>query len=186
MNSSGIGISIDIQSIMQPVLAMLADDQEHPVTEIRQRLAERFSEPGRASNHAPERARKDVREPSGMGDDLSVPTNLLERPRRSVYRITPRGHEILAQNPSRVDLKVRSQFEELHEFRAKTPDAGSRKRVVEVEPEGNGPEHTPEEQIDAAYRLSRSALPADVLDRVKEQSPAFFEQLVLDVLRAMG
>ena len=43
MNSSGIGISIDFQSIMQPVLAMLADDQEHPVTEIRQRLAERFS-----------------------------------------------------------------------------------------------------------------------------------------------
>ena len=103
-----------------------------------------------------------------------------------MYRITPRGHEILAQNPIRVDLKVLSQFEELHEFRAKMPDAGSRKRVVEVEPEGNGPEHTPEEQIDAAYRLSRSALAADVLDRVKEQSPAFFEQLVLDVLRAMG
>jgi restriction system protein len=34
--------------------------------------------------------------------------------------------------------------------------------------------------------LLRSALAADVLDRVKEQSPAFFEQLVLDVLRAMG
>ena len=29
-------------------------------------------------------------------------------------------------------------------------------------------------------------LPAEVLERVKEQSPAFFEQLVLDVLRAMG
>jgi restriction system protein len=32
----------------------------------------------------------------------------------------------------------------------------------------------------------RAALAAEVLERVKEQSPAFFEQLVLDVLRAMG
>ncbi|MGZ3488656.1 MAG: restriction endonuclease, partial [Isosphaeraceae bacterium] len=57
---------------------------------------------------------------------------------------------------------------------------------TEIGREPDEPEHTPEEQIDAAYRLLRSALAAEVLDRVQEQSPAFFEQLVLDVLRAMG
>jgi restriction system protein len=32
----------------------------------------------------------------------------------------------------------------------------------------------------------RSALAAELLDRVFDQSPEFFEQLVLDVLHAMG
>jgi restriction system protein len=36
------------------------------------------------------------------------------------------------------------------------------------------------------HTLLRSALASEVLDHVKEQSPEFFEQLVLDVLRAMG
>jgi restriction system protein len=47
-------------------------------------------------------------------------------------------------------------------------------------------EHTPEERIETAYRELRSALAAEVLDRVFDQSPEFFEQLVLDVLQAMG
>ena len=112
-------------------------------------------------------------------------TKLLERPKRSVYRITHRGHEVLAQNPTRVDLRVLAQFEELQEFRAKAPPTGS-KPTTEIGREPDEPEHTPEEQIDAAYRLLRSALASEVLERVQEQSPAFFEQLVLDVLRAMG
>ena len=173
--------------MMQPVLAMLADDQEHPVTEIRERLAEHFSlSRDELETMLPSGRAKMFANRVGWATTYLYQTKLLDRPRRSVYRVTPRGHEILAQNPSRVDLKVLSQFEELREFRAKTPDAGSRQRVIQVEPEGSGSEHTPEEQIDVAYRVLRSALAGDLLDRVKEQSPAFFEQMVLDVLQAMG
>ena len=112
-------------------------------------------------------------------------TKLLDRPQRAVYRITPRGQEILAQNPSRVDIRVLAQFEELQELRAK-PSATRPELATKNAVEPDELEHTPEEQIDAAYRLLRSALAAEVLEQVKEQSPAFFEQLVLDVLRAMG
>ena len=93
-------------------------------------------------------------------------TKLLERPKRSVYRITHRGHESLAQNPTRVDLRVLAQFEELQEFRAKAPPTGS-KPTTEIGREPDEPEHTPEEQIDAAYRLLRSALASEVLERVR-------------------
>jgi restriction system protein len=44
----------------------------------------------------------------------------------------------------------------------------------------------PEQQIESSYRVVRVALAADLMERVKEQPPAFTEQLVLDVLRAMG
>jgi restriction system protein len=35
-------------------------------------------------------------------------TGLLRRPRRGVVEITPRGLEVLAKHPDRVDLSVRS------------------------------------------------------------------------------
>jgi len=45
---------------------------------------------------------------------------------------------------------------------------------------------TPEEIIDAAYGELRSALADELVERVKAQTPEFFEDLVLDVLIAMG
>ena len=40
--------------------------------------------------------------------------------------------------------------------------------------------------MEGAYSELRSALAAELLDRVREQDWRFFEDLVLDVLRAMG
>ena len=45
---------------------------------------------------------------------------------------------------------------------------------------------TPEEQIDAAYLVLTSALKAELLQRALEQSPAFFERLIVELLVAMG
>ena len=45
---------------------------------------------------------------------------------------------------------------------------------------------TPEEELDRIVRQLRSELEADVLDRVREAPPAFFEQVVVDLLIAMG
>ncbi len=40
--------------------------------------------------------------------------------------------------------------------------------------------------MDAADEQLRSALAAELLDRIMEQDPAFFERLVMDVLSNMG
>src|SRR5690606_29256044 len=45
---------------------------------------------------------------------------------------------------------------------------------------------TPEEQIEAAYQAVLTALRADLLDRISQNSPAFFEGLIVDLLVAMG
>lgn len=45
---------------------------------------------------------------------------------------------------------------------------------------------TPEERATSAYRELRDTLAADLVERVKEEPPDFFEQVVLDVLHAMG
>jgi restriction system protein len=45
---------------------------------------------------------------------------------------------------------------------------------------------TPEEQIDAAQSMLTASLKADLLARVLEQAPTFFERLIVDLLVAMG
>lgn len=48
------------------------------------------------------------------------------------------------------------------------------------------PAGTPTERMEAAWRELRGALAAELLERVREQPPDFFEQVVLDVLQAIG
>jgi len=115
-------------------------------------------------------------------DFLPYRTRLLTRPRRAVYEITQRGRDVLAANPQRVDVSVLAQFPELAEFRK---SAGPRRRGVEVVPISEEAA-TPEERIDAAYQELRQALAVDLLERVHTMPPAAFEDLVLDVLHAMG
>ena len=45
---------------------------------------------------------------------------------------------------------------------------------------------TAEESIDANYQQIQDALAADLLQRIKDNSPAFFEELVIDLLVAIG
>ena len=45
---------------------------------------------------------------------------------------------------------------------------------------------TPEDQIETAYQAVQSVLRADLLERIAQNSPSFFEQLIVDLLVAMG
>ena len=92
---------------------------------------------------------------------------------------------MLAANPDRVDLAVLRQFPEFHEFTR--PHRDTRGPALTADPvTSDVVATTPEERIAAAYAELRSALAGDLLDRVLDQSPEFFEQLVLDVLHAIG
>jgi restriction system protein len=168
---------------MRPILEVLNDGREHHVKAIRADLARRFSL-GQVDIEGmiPSGRVTTFQNRVGWATTYLYRSVLIERPTRAVYRIGDRGREVLAQNPDRVDLKVLSQFAEFNEFRElKTTEADT------GEPQATGgAESTPEERIDSANRELRAALAADLLDRILDQSPVFFEQIVLDVLQAMG
>ena len=178
----------DFQTVMRPLLATVADGVEHRMVDIRAALADYFQLTERdLSAELPSGRAKTFNNRVGWATTYLYRTGLLERPRRSTYRITERGTTVLASHPTRVDLKVLAEFEEFHEFRqAKSDTRTSTTPPVAVAEPSTDSGHTPEEQIDSAYRSLRAALAADLLDRIHEQTPAFFEQLVLDVLRGMG
>jgi restriction system protein len=174
----------DFQTLLRPLLAVLEDEDDHPISEIREDLATRFSlDQADLEERIPSGRVTTFQNRVGWAATYLYRTKLIDRPRRAVYRITDRGRGVLSENPDRVDLGVLSQFPELAEFRqAKITSADGEALLTAT----SGDEQTPEERIDSAYRELRSALAADLIDRVFDQTPEFFEQLVLDVLYAMG
>ncbi|MCR5220918.1 MAG: restriction endonuclease [bacterium] len=108
---------------------------------------------------------------------------LLERSQHGAYRITERGRGILKENPAQIDNQYLKRFPEFVEY------LQARVRKIVIPPktpdEGTFPK-TPDEIIHAAHAELENALAQELLSRILEQTPAFFERLVVQLLVAMG
>lgn len=108
----------------------------------------------------------------------------IEIPQRGVYRITKRGRDYLNTH---MDLRESDllQYPEFLEYSKAT------KASTNATTNSNGAvedikELTPTEQMDIAFKSIKEDLAADLLQKVLEMSPEFFEKLVLDLLLSMG
>ena len=106
---------------------------------------------------------------------------LIEPTRRGFFRITDRGLQVLKQEPAKIDIKFRKQFEEFKEFRAIRPRKSAGEKESEEEPDT-----TPEEALASAYQRLRNELADDLLQQLKAGSPTRFENIVVDLLVAKG
>jgi restriction system protein len=160
----------------------LAEQGEQPVQSVRAALAARFRlTEADLSEMLPSGRAKTFANRVGWATTYLYRCGLIDRPRRSVYQLTDRGRDVLDSHPDRVDLHVLSGFLEFHEFRRSRSDPAQ-----PTLPSPSDEDATPEERMADASRELRDALAAELLDTVLSQSPSFFEQLVLDVLHAMG
>lgn len=111
---------------------------------------------------------------------------LIESPKRGVFVASSAGRELLATKPARIDVETLKRFPAFVGFYNQNGDDA----VSEVQGQAAiavaASEATPEEQIDAASVVLTKALKADLLGRVLEQSPSFFERLIVELLVAMG
>jgi restriction system protein len=123
---------------------------------------------------------------------------LLEQPRRSWFRASAKGREVLAKNPTRVDKEFLLRFPEFEEFLERS-SGGHRLRqsndpsnlLEEFGLDAPASALPPDERIDHAAAEIEAALRDELLDRIFAIQPislraAFFEQLVIHLLIAMG
>jgi restriction system protein len=110
--------------------------------------------------------------------------NLLERTGRGKYRITERGLDVLKSNPPSISTKFLMQFPEFIAFQNASRQGA--KQAKELESLEAVESETPEEILETSYQSLRRNLAQEILERVKECSPRFFETLVVDLLVAMG
>lgn len=175
----------DFHSLLRPLLAYAGDGAEKNIREAFDALA-------RDLNLTDDERAKPV--PSGKQSLFENRVHwartyldkagLIERTRRSHFRVTARGLETLAASPTTLTVEDLQRFEAFRAFRGP--------RVADPQapaPPLNSPcplEITPEEAIALAEAQILESLYADLLDRVLDMSPVFFEQLVVDLLVAMG
>jgi restriction system protein len=107
----------------------------------------------------------------------------LDRPKRGHYKINDLGRKILGDKPTNLDRSFLRQFAGFLEW-----DKGVGK-ATGTKPTVNEPElstQTANERLEAAFEEMQAALKQDLLDLVRKMDPYAFEQLVVDLLVAMG
>ncbi|MBL4693324.1 MAG: restriction endonuclease, partial [Magnetovibrio sp.] len=108
---------------------------------------------------------------------------LVKTTKRGYFQITPRGKELLTQQPDKINIDFLLSYPEFAEWREAGNVSGG--QVVLTEPQTNEAS-TPEENIEANYATLHASVRADVMDRIKDCSWQFFERLIVDLLLAMG
>jgi len=119
---------------------------------------------------------------------------LLENPRHGTYKLTERGSDVISKKQERIDIEFLDQFPEFVAFRSgKTAQIAKAMSpaLVEVLTTGlpasvDGYQLTPDEQVRIGDQRLRESLASRLLERILQSTPQFFEQLVVDLLVAMG
>jgi restriction system protein len=185
----------DYQTLMLPLLQLAGDSQEHRFRDAVEQLASEFSlTDEERGTMLPSGTAPLFDNRVGWARTYLKQAALLESRKRGFFRITPRGLELLAKNPSRIDNSTLEQYPEYLAFRLRRND----ERLPNIIPQTKSTlsqslqstetssDSTPEELFSQAYQRLRSNLEAELLEQVKAASPAFFERLVIDLLVAMG
>ena len=110
---------------------------------------------------------------------------LLYYPARSHFLLTEEGEKVLKGNPDRIDNNFLTQFQAFQEFRSRK-GAQSSSSTVEEQGAVTIQDTTPDEQLRSAHKVIGDTLAADLLGRVRDASPQFFEQLIVELLIGMG
>lgn len=176
------------QEFMLPLVKLAADGQEHKTTDAIDALADQF---GISEQE------REIMLPSGTQTRLynrvtwaltyMTKSLLLSKSGRGKFKLAPRGADVLKKNPSRIDNAFLMQFDEFRAFKNKKSRPAGAVAIandeIAVDPD---PSLTPLEQVEGGYRELRETLIDELLDRVRAMKPKMFEQLVVDVLVAMG
>ena len=174
----------DYQSLMLPLLKLVSDKQEHKYRDLIENLATEFQvtdEERKELLASGNQAIFDNR--VGWAKTYLKKAGLLDSPKRATFVITQIGLDTLKKNPDRVDAKYLRQFPAFLEFQnASRNDNETEEEIINVETN----EQTPEENLDKAYQRIRKSLASELLNRVVELSPTFFERLVVELLVKMG
>lgn len=126
-----------------------------------------------------------LRNRTGWASFYLMKAGLLAKPKRGYFEITDRGREVLKSPPVSIDKAFLASFPEFRQFLTGAT-AESSEHVTNALGTSTQDHATPDEALQGAYQQLRSELASQVLERLVQVSPEFFEQLVVELLVAMG
>lgn len=102
---------------------------------------------------------------------------------KGIMQITEDGKKILQANPQKIDRKFLLQIPKYAEFYESMMQKRKEKQQEETEISEN---QSPEDMIIEGYDEIRRNFQQEILEKINNSSPAFFEQLVVILFEKMG
>lgn len=172
------------EELMLPMLKLLSDGKMHSKAECTSKLSEEFqlSEDERRKM-LPSGRVTIINSRVGWSKTYLQASGLVETGKRGYYKITNEGLKVLRESPTTIDSKFLMRYKSFRDFYR------PQKKTTDFKHENNESKEdvlTPEEQIDKAYKSITSKLASDIIDKILQQKPQFFEKLVVDLLQTMG
>lgn len=174
----------DFQSLMLPLLKLLGDKQIHKSSGLVSQIADQFN-----------LSEEDRNEMLPSGTQLKLTNRvhwaishmkhagLLENTSRGSCRITDAGLDVLARSPELINLKYLRTFQVFKDW-----ENAFRQPKGNESPVENGELFIvpPDELMETSHSELTKVLRSEILEKIKNCTPKFFEQLVIDLLLKMG
>lgn len=113
---------------------------------------------------------------------------LVESTRRSHFRITPRGLDFFHKSPSKITIKDLENIAEFHDFKygSDTAKSSSTEKTSKCGEDAEPSSKTPFEALEDIYLVLQEQLADELLERIRQNTWQFFEDLVVDLMTKMG
>ena len=173
------------QQFMRPFLeiAHSANSNEVKLRDVINELADKFNlTEGEREETLPSGKQRVIDNRVGWARTYLSKAGLLEVTRRAHFIITERGIKALQDQGAVIDNKYLKQFDEFIAFKDQknviaTNDVADHEDIDDI---------TPDESLRIAYKKINDLLALDILERTRKVTPAFFEDLLIELLVAMG
>lgn len=174
----------DFQSTMLPLLKLVEDGEVYQFSDVIEQLKDHFQlAEHEIQKRLPSGKQTVIKNRISWARTYLTKAGLLESPARGLTQITQRGLDALGQTEQPVRTKYLTQFPEFLAFtdaKSLSLNEASRHAI-----DGDS-QFTPEEKFEEANNELNKALADELLEKIKNASPGFFEQLVVDLMIFMG
>jgi restriction system protein len=176
----------DYQTLMLPVLRLAAKGEQR-VADVADLVADEFGlRPQERETLLQSGRQRVLNNRIHWAKFYMSKAGLISSPARGRFVATEEGRKLLADNPGQINVALLMKWPAFREFyKAEREPAADVADVVLDSKATKSNTVTPEEQIETAYQAVQSALRADLLNSIAQNSPSFFEQLIVDLLVAM-
>lgn len=172
------------QECMLPLLQFSSDEKAHTVSEAAAHISDFFElTQDEREQMLPSGVQTIIFNRVGWARTYLKKAGLLEDPQRGTFQITQRGLDLLKENPQEINTKFLYRYEEFINFRTKHTDNEKAQNILQNDVNSNA---TPEESIEFGFQKLKESLAQDIISKIMDCSPRFFERLVVELLVKIG
>lgn len=167
--------------LYRPILSALSNGDMRSIKEIKADVASslQISEEGLAER-LPSGNQPIFDNRVGWARSYLKKAGLVEAPQRSYLQITEEGRKLYDSGVTITNALLANRYPAFADF------IGKKKEEETAATEQKDEEETPQETFERVFKSINDQLADDLLTEIMNQSPDFFESLVVDLMRAMG